>query len=131
MPTDQTVQVLTPLRFLLTSGGTVLLAFGFVSFIWGVVNLVRPAKPQSVLMQCLLSLVPGIVAMVMIYAASATFCAMAVAETPPKPADFAAVAGSAMSAGFLGLASSVLPVFLGLCAFWRQSSRAVQEAAMK
>ncbi len=117
--------VLSPLRFLLNAGGLPLLAFGLVFGIWGVMNFVRPRSSGHILAQCLLSLIPGIIAMVAVYVACCDFTELATAETAPKPAEIAKVTGYSMSIAFFGLASTIVPVAIGLCALGK-FSRLVQ-----
>ena len=75
------------------------------------------------LAKAVLSFLPGIFAMVGICTASQRFTEMATSPNPPKPAEFAAVTGAAMSYGFLGIASTIVPVMLGLLAFRRYCQR--------
>lgn len=109
-------EVLSPLQFLLAAGGLPLLSFGIVFSIWGIWNIFRPTSTTSILSQLVLSLIPGIIAMAAIYFACTEFTAMASATTPPAPAVLAGTAGRAMSYGFMGLLSTILPVLLGVVA---------------
>jgi hypothetical protein len=117
MLTQTDTAVLSPLRFLLSAGGVPLLAFGLFFSLWGLWNVVKPQSSRLILSQVVLSTMPGIFAMVAIYVTAADFTELATAETAPKPAIFAAVAGRAMSYGFVGLMSTIVPVLLGATAF--------------
>lgn len=108
--------VLSPLPFFLHAGGLPLLAFGIVFSVWGLWNIFRPRSATPILSQVVLSLIPGMIAMVAIYFAYTEFIKMASATTPPKPAVIAGVAGRAMSYGFIGLLSTIIPVLLGVVA---------------
>lgn len=115
--------VLSPLSFLLSAGGLPLLAFGIVLSLWGLWNIFRTQNSVPILAQLTLSLLPGMIAIVASYLACADFTEMATAETAPKPATFAAAAGRAMSYGFFGLLSTVIPVLLGTVAIRNHCAR--------
>lgn len=108
--------VLSPIQFFLFAGGLPLLACGITFSLWGLWNIVRPRNASPILSQIVLSLIPGIIAMAGIYVACTEFTEMASLTTPPKPAVFAGVAGRAMSYGFMGLLSTIVPVLLGVVA---------------
>lgn len=82
----------------------------------GLWNIFRPRSATPILSQVVLSLIPGTIAMVAIYFAHTEFMKMASATTPPKPAVIAGVAGRAMSYGFIGLLSTIIPILLGVVA---------------
>ena len=111
--------VISPFRFLLFSGGLPLLAPGVVFSFWGLWNILKPRHPGLIVSQMLLSLLPGIFAMIAIYVTYTEFAAMAAQTTIPKPTTLAGVAGSAMSYGFCGLLSTITPVILGAVAMHR------------
>lgn len=90
-----------------------LLAFGLILSLWGLWNICKPQTTGQVLSQLVLSSIPGIIAVVAVYAACTDFMEMAAATTPPKPAAFAATAGRGMSFGFFGLLSTIVPMLLG------------------
>lgn len=119
MPTETSVKVLSPIRYLLIAGGAPLVAFGIVMTIWGVINVLRPRSAGLICAQSLVSMIPGAIAVVAIYLSSIRFQEMAGAPSLPKPTEFATVTGQAMSFGFLGLVTTMIPVFLGICAFFR------------
>lgn len=109
-------------RFLLLAGGMPLLAFGLILSLWGLWNIFQPRSTFQILSQLVWCSVPGIIAMVAIYLACMDFSEMAAATKPPKPATFAAVAGRAMSFGFFGLMSTIVPMLLGAVAIRRHCS---------
>lgn len=119
MPIEPSQQVLSPLRYLFLTGGISLTAIGAVMTIWGVINVWRPRRAGLICAQSLLSLIPGAIAVVAIYLNCVRFQEMAGASSIPKPGEFAEVTGQAMSFGFFGLVSTMVPVFLGMCAFYR------------
>lgn len=116
MPAQGRTEVLSPLQFFLHAGGLPLLAFGIVFSVWGLWNIFRPRNATPILSQIVLSSIPGMIAMVAIYVACTEFTEMASSTTPPKPAILAGVAGRAMSYGFIGLLSTIVPVLLGVAA---------------
>ena len=107
------------LRFLLPAGGMPVLAFGIVLSLWGLWNIFKPQSPRRILSPMVLSSIPGIIAIIAIYMACTEFIEMTTSETPPKPFMLAAVVAKAMSFGFFGLMSTVVPVLLGALAFSR------------
>ena len=123
MPDHVESVVMSPLRFLLPAGGMPVLAFGIILSLWGLWNIFRPPSPRRILSPMVLSTVPGIIAIIAIYIACTEFIEMTTSEAPPKPAMFAAVAAKAMSFGFFGLVSTIVPVLLGGLAFLRHGRR--------
>lgn len=119
----QAESVISPVQFFLLAGGLPLLAFGIVFSLWGLWNVIKPPGAGWIVAQVVLSLIPGIIAMIAIYAANTEFAELATAEIAPKPAALAAVAGRSMSYGFLGLLSTIVPVLLGAIAFGRRCAR--------
>lgn len=118
----QVTAVQTPLQFLLSAGGFPLLAFGLGFSLWGLWNVFKLPGAGLIVAQVVMSLIPGIIAMVAIYAACIDFTELATAQNAPTPATFAAVTGRAMSYGFCGLLATIVPVLLGAIAFHRQCS---------
>ncbi len=123
MPDPAETVTMSVFRFLLLAGGMPVLAFGLVLSLWGLWNIFQPRSTFQTLSQLVLCSVPGIIAMFAIYLACMDFSEMATAEVPPKPATFAAVAGRAMSFGFFGLMSTVVPMLLGAVAIRKHCSR--------
>jgi hypothetical protein len=119
MPDNAESVAMSPLRFLLPAGGMPVLAFGIILSLWGLWNIVRPQSPRRILSPMVLSSIPGIIAIIAIYMACTEFIEMTTSETPPKPWMFAAVAAKAMSFGFFGLLSTIVPILLGGLAFRR------------
>lgn len=119
MPVSEETVVMPPVQFLLSGGGRTLLAFGLTFSIWGIWNIMKPARAGLIVAQIVLSLIPGVIAMAEIFTSCTDFMEMATSEPAPKPAEFAAVAGASMSFGFLGLLATVAPVFLGCVAIHR------------
>ncbi len=124
MPAEVEVQQLSTFLILLRAGGLPMFGLGLLFSLWGVLNVARPQSRHLILVQTLLSLLPGVLAMLAIYAASANFLAMAVLPTSPKPSELADVTTYAMSCGFFGIAGTIMPVALGLIAFWRLGNKA-------
>ena len=116
MSTQPDAAIISPLRFLLFSGGFFLLAFGLVLTLWGLWNVLRPHSFVKILSQLALSVLPGMVAMVAIYLAAADFMELADSETAPKPAALATTVGPMFSYGFVGLLATIVPVLLGVVA---------------
>ncbi len=119
MHAEENVQQLSEIPFLLRAGGNYLLFLGVVLALWGLVNVLIPRMRALILMQSLLSLLPGLLAMMAIYSACTELAVLAASPTLPKPADLAQLAGYAMSCGFWGLAGTMVPMTLGLLALWR------------
>ena len=117
MPVAQPQQIPT-IVWLLNSGGFAPLAFGLVLAIIGIVLIIRPNRMASAIL-AFVSLLPAIVGLIVVYAAAANFAEMAVSPTPPKPAEFAALTGRAMSSSFCGLLGTILPVFTAVLALSR------------
>ena len=119
MPPEENVQQLSTLAVLIRAGGVPMFGLGILFSLWGILNVVRPRNRHLILVQTLLSLLPGIFAMMAIYAACREFNMMATLPAAPKPGEIAAVAGFAMSCGFFGIAGTIMPVTLGMVASWR------------
>ena len=111
MPTEADTAIApSPLTFLLSSGGTALIASGLFFSLWAIGNVFKPPRERWILAQVMLSLFPGVFALFAIYVAAAEFTEMAMSQTAPKPAELAAAAGRAMSYGFVGLLSTIVPM---------------------
>lgn len=121
MPThSDTAAVLSPLRFLLSTSGTPLIASILLFSLWAIWNVFKPPQEPWMLAQIVLSLIPGVATLFAIYAAAAEFADLAMAETAPKPAELEAATGRAMSYGFVGLLSTIVPILLGAIALRSQ-----------
>ena len=128
MPDHAESVAISPLRFLLSAGGMPVLAFGIVLCLWGLWTIFKPQSARQILSPIVLTSVPGIIAIIAIYTACTDFIEMTTSETPPKPAMFAAVVAKAMSFGFFGLMSTIVPVLLGALAFRRHGRLSKQNA---
>lgn len=118
MPTPSgTAAVLSPLRLLLSNAGAPLIATGMLFSLWAIWNVFKPPQERWMLAQIVLSLISGVVALFAVYAAATD---LATAESAPKPTEFATAAGRAMSYGFVGLLSTIVPILLGAIALGRQ-----------
>ena len=112
--------VLTPFRMLLSSGGLPLLAFGLFFSLWAIWNVIKPPQERWILAQIMFSLFPGVIALIAIYMATGDFAELATSQEAPKPPAIASAAGRAMSYGFFGLLSTIVPIFLGAVALLRK-----------
>lgn len=119
MPPEEGFRQLSVLGYLIREVSLPILAVSLVATIWGIFNLLRASNPANCRLQLLFSLLPGVIALFAIYSACSHFLALGASPTPPKPADFAEVAGRGMSHGFFGVAGTLLPVFLGMLSSWR------------
>jgi len=114
-------QMLVPsLILLLTTVGWLYLAFGIVTTIWGLINLVRRKNSTAIYSQMVVSLVPSFIAVVAIYSTYHDFRLLAVSNEPPKPAAFAEVCTRGMAHGLWGILSTLVPVTVGLFTAWRR-----------
>ena len=116
------------LLWLLQSGGFALLALGFFVALIGIVLVIRPNRTATTAM-AFLSLIPAILGLILIYSAATAYCEMAASPTPPKPAEFSAVTGRAMSYSFCGLLGATLPIFVACLALLRGSKSCVPSVA--
>jgi len=114
------------IAFFLSGGGLPLLAIGLAMSLWAVFNIAFSPSRRWMLVQCFWSLLPGVIAIVVIYQSYVEFAELAIAPQPPKPAVFAKVTGRIISCGFLGLISTILPVTLGLIGIARTPVSYVQ-----
>jgi purine-cytosine permease-like protein len=117
MPEAQPQQIPT-IVWLLKSGGVAPLALGLILAVIGIVLVIRPNRTASAIL-AFLSLLPAIFGLIVVYSAAADYAQMAVSPTPPKPAEFAAITGRAMSYSFCGLLGTILPVFIVVLALSR------------
>lgn len=121
-PDQEAPLQMSNIEYLLSAGGMPLLLFGAVLSIVGLLMATRPVNRRAIGIFAILSLLPGLLAAYGIYTGCIEFRAMAASDMPPKPADFAAVAGRAMSQGFWGIVGTSLPSFFAVIAFLRSSS---------
>lgn len=120
MPDPVELGVASPMRLLLNFEAIPLLACCIVFTLWAIWNLCRPPGARWILAQVMLSLVPGVIALVGIYATVIDFAEMAQSQMAPKPSAMASVINRAMSFGFWGLLAILLPVFLGAIALLKK-----------
>ncbi len=120
MPEAQSQQIPTIL-WLLKSGGFAPLALGLILSVIGIVLVIRPNRTASTIL-AFLSLLPGILGLIFVYSAATDYAEMAVSPRVPKPADFAAITGRAMSFSFCGLLGTILPIFVAVLALSRASN---------
>jgi hypothetical protein len=129
---EEATQSVSMVGFLLRAGWLPIFCLGVPISVWGIINLVRSSSPYQVLLQSLFSLLPGVMGIIAIYSAYVDLARMAAMTTAPKPAEFAAAAGAAISSGIFGIAGSIIPLTLGLFAMWnfvqKQSPRNKNES---
>lgn len=108
--------------------GTLIMLLGFVLFVWGVVNLLLVKNRTVLLLHCLFSYLPLVVALVAIVDASQDYARMAASETAPKPSELAVAVSVAIGCGILGsiatLGSGILG-YLSLCLRLRRSGEQI------
>lgn len=119
MPIETDAPQMSTIVYLLRSGGSPFLAFGLLLAIAGIVLiLIRPSR-TLVLIYAVVSLIPGLLAMVAVFGACSEFIEMSGSPQLLKPTDFANVAGRGMSCGFFGLFSTLISSLLAALAFFR------------
>ena len=121
MPPEAQVHQIPEFIFLLRAGGFPYFALGLFLSLFGVVLVAIPKSRLAITIYALLSLLPGLLAMVAIYSACGKLVEISLSTTAPKPAEFAAMTAHAMSCGFLGILGTLLPTILAVVAFWRCS----------
>lgn len=119
MPPNSSVQQMSNLFVLLRAGGLPLAALGVLLTIAGLFIVLRPQRRTVVAWYAAISLLPGALAVMLVYAACTDFTTMAASAEPPKPSEFAAAVGRAMSFSFFGLISVLVPETLAIIAFLR------------
>lgn len=119
MPTEESAQQTSTLLYLLHSGGLLLVAAMLCLAVIGVWMIMRPHGKTLVLVFAVLSMLPGIWAILNVFLAASQFTAMASLAEAPKPAEFADVVGRAMANGFYGLLATLVPMSLAILAFMR------------
>lgn len=124
MPEAEPHQVST-IVWLLQSGGFVPLVVGLVVALIGIVPLIRPSAAAAAFVG-LLALLPAIFGLISVYYAASEYAEMAASPIPPKPAEFAAITGRAMSSSFCALLGTLLAVVVALMAMWRSGKRSSQ-----
>jgi hypothetical protein len=117
MPEAQPHQIPT-IVWLLQSGGLAPLAFGVILAVVGIVFVIRPNRTGS-LVFAVISLLPAIFGLVVVYSAAADYVEMAPSATAPKPAELARITGQAMGSSFFGLLGTIIPVFVAVLALSR------------
>ena len=118
---DEELQQIPTILWLLKSGGIAPLALGLLLAAIGIVFLIRPNRMASTIL-AFASLLPALVGLIVVYSAAADCAEMAVSPTAPKPAEFAAIIGRAMSNSFCALLGTLLPVFFAVLAMLRAFS---------
>jgi hypothetical protein len=122
---EEAVQSISMVAFLLRNGSIPVISLGLVFSVWGIINLVRSSSPRHILLQSLFSLLPGIIGIIAIHSAYVDLTRMAAMTTAPKPAEFAAATGAAISSGIFGIAGSIIPLTLGLFAMWHFAQKQI------
>ena len=108
--------------WLLNSGGFSLLVLGLMFAVAGIVLLIWPSRALSMIL-AFLSTLPAVIALIAVYTASSKYAEMASASTAPKPAEFAAITGKALSFGFCGLLGTLLSTIFAVLALARANLR--------
>lgn len=99
------------------------LTLGSIVAVVGVICVVKPSRLASLIV-ALLSLLPAVCGMVVVYAAAVDYAQVAASPTPPKPAEFARLTGRAMGSSFFGLLGTVVPMFVAVLALSRAGKNA-------
>jgi hypothetical protein len=115
---DAEPQQISTIAWLLQSGGLIALVWGLIIATIGIIPLIRPSITASVLLG-VLSLLPAIFGAGAVYFAAAEYVDMAASATPPKPAEFSAITGRAMSYSFCALLGTLLAVSVTALSMWR------------
>ncbi|MEM7474526.1 MAG: hypothetical protein AAF483_05980 [Planctomycetota bacterium] len=102
---------MSTLQLFVVSGGLPLLGLGFLVSCFALALIIRPNLQGCVLGLCLLTL-PGMYAMYSIFSAAAAFRVITTSSATPKPGDVATVFSNAMSSGFCGTLSMLVPTIL-------------------
>lgn len=116
------LQKIPTIVWLLQSGGFWLLVWGFIIALFGIKPLIRPNVAGTAIVG-FLSLLPAIFGLVAVYSAAAEYAEMAASPMPPKPVEFAAITGRAMSYSFCALLGTLLGVSVAVAAMWRSGKR--------
>lgn len=112
------VQRVPTIIWLITSGGWIPLTLGIILAAIAIVVAIRPHRTAARSL-ALLSLLPSIVGIFLVYSAAQDYSDMAVSPNAPRPDDFARVTGHAMSASFCGLLGTMLAVSTSVLAMRR------------
>jgi hypothetical protein len=114
MPEAQPQQIPT-IGWLLQSGGLAPLAFGLILAVVGLIFVIRPNRTAG-LMIAVLSLLPAIFGLVVVYSAAVDYVEMAASPRVPKPSEFAEITGRAMGSSFCALLGTIVPLFVAVLA---------------
>lgn len=104
------------------AGGLSVLLLGLALTVWALINIAWPRSAASIFLQCLLSLIPAIIAVSSIYGAHSRFMDLLVTDIAPERGELSSIAFG-MSVGIGGTVATLVPVAIGLCAFWRHARR--------
>lgn len=107
------------LTYLLKAGGLPFLILGLVIGIVGLVLVLKPRRTSTVAIFAFVSLLPGVIAMIMVYTSCSEFVEMGSSPAPPKPAELFGIIGRAMGRCFYGLLATLIPMLLAIIAFLR------------
>ncbi|QDU40931.1 hypothetical protein Mal4_52940 [Maioricimonas rarisocia] len=105
--------------------GLFILGLGFLSTLWGGVNLLLRAPGRAnVLIQAFASLLPAVVGVFGVLASYEQFAVLAMSDVAPKPSEIAMVVSRAMACGLFGPLATIVPVSLGLFGLLKAAHRA-------
>ena len=113
------VQQISNLTYLLKAGGLPFLVMGVLMGIVGLILVLKPRRTSTVAIYAFVSLLPGVIATIMVYTACTEFVEMGTSLVAPKPAELFGVIGRAMGRCFYGLLATLIPMLLAIIAFLR------------
>lgn len=112
------VQQISNLTYLLKAGGLPFLVMGVLMGIVGLILVLKPRRTSTVAIFAFVSLLPGVIAMIMVYTSCSEFVEMG--SSPAfKPAEVFGVIGRAMGRCFYGLLATLIPMLFAIIAFLR------------
>lgn len=113
------IEQISNLACLLKSGGLPFLVMGLVLGIAGLILLLKSRRRSTAAVFAVVSLLPGFIAMILVYMACSEFVEMGTSPTIPKPAEVFGIIGRAMGRCFYGLLATLISMLLAIIVLLR------------
>ena len=119
MPPEAEVQQISTIMWLLKAGGFPFLLLGLIVAAIGLFLAWRRTSRMTCILFAGISILPGLLTLLAIYAAFKQFGELAASPEVPKPSDLARVISYGTSAGFFGILGTMVSMTSAIAAFAR------------